>query len=370
MRWLCHTFDHERQDRRPGARRIGQAAAVTGDEVRDTWFLETNSGYLASDVDELLRRVAAELDAGRPGGPLIENATFQSTSGRRKHDRGYDIDAVDWFLGQLLRPQDHAGPGGTSADPWRDAGGVTQLVMGGVTGLAQRYPPPDVLTQEKAWKWFGEWCENVWRGFGLLPGTHLSCAPVRLFRRELRTAEQQTLASARAIWQKTTVDAGGRTFTWLTRRASSSLPDIVDISNRSSWDYHERSAKPWPYWMAPPYRATARALVDEAQVPILYTSGANYSRRACARISFPGGRWLRFLVQGTRKENAIMTAVDQAGNKIGWYRTSEQNFSWHAAPVEVTVHPAQNLTDELVLAITISAPWLASYFDYPSGGDL
>jgi hypothetical protein len=33
-------------------------------------------------VDDLLGRVAAELDAGRPAGPLIENATF-----RRMHNR-------------------------------------------------------------------------------------------------------------------------------------------------------------------------------------------------------------------------------------------------------------------------------------------
>jgi hypothetical protein len=52
-----------------------------------------------------------------------------------------------------------------------------------------------------------------------------------------------------------------------------------------------------------------------------------------------------------------MTAVDQAGNKIARYRARQ-----------ITVHPDQSLTDELVLAI-ISAPWLASYFDVPSEGD-
>jgi DivIVA domain-containing protein len=362
MRWLCHTFDHERQDRWPVARRIGQVAPVTGDEVRDTWFLDTDGGYLAPDVDELLRRVAAELDAGRPAGPLIENATFRPTSWRKKYSRGYDIDAVDWFLGQLLRLQDHAGPGGTSADPWRDVGGMTQLVLGGVSGLAQRYPPPNEPTPRQARKWFEERCENACRGFGLLPGTHLSYVPVSLFMGELRTAEQQTLASARTIWSmgKTTLSAGGRTFTRLTSRASSSLPGIVDISNRSTRDYDGHCAKSGSLG-GPSYRARAiaRALVDEAQVPILYTSGANYNSRACARISFPDGRWLRFLVQGTRKANAVMSAVDQAGNKVARYRQG----------AGIIVHPDQSLTNELVLAITISVPWLASYFDRPSEGD-
>ncbi len=50
---------------------------MNGDEVRDTWFLRSRTGYDASEVDDLLDRVATELDAGRPGGPLIENATFQ-----------------------------------------------------------------------------------------------------------------------------------------------------------------------------------------------------------------------------------------------------------------------------------------------------
>ena len=82
---------------------------MNGDEVRNTTFLTVGGfghyagyGYDASEVDVLLGRVAAELDAGRPAGPLIENAKFQT---RRK--RQYDIDAVDWFLDQLLLHERH-----------------------------------------------------------------------------------------------------------------------------------------------------------------------------------------------------------------------------------------------------------------------
>jgi hypothetical protein len=46
---------------------------VNGDEVRDTWFCPSQrlevAGYDARQVDDLVRRVAAELDAGRPAGP-------------------------------------------------------------------------------------------------------------------------------------------------------------------------------------------------------------------------------------------------------------------------------------------------------------
>ena len=48
---------------------------VNGDEVRDARFLN-GDGYDAGQVDDLLRRVAVELDAGRPAGPLIAGATF------------------------------------------------------------------------------------------------------------------------------------------------------------------------------------------------------------------------------------------------------------------------------------------------------
>ena len=57
----------------PHARPGSDTPPVNGDEVRDTWFLRSSIwrsygggfiGYAASEVDDLLRRVAAELDAG------------------------------------------------------------------------------------------------------------------------------------------------------------------------------------------------------------------------------------------------------------------------------------------------------------------
>ena len=54
------------------------------------------------EVDGLLRRIAAELDAGRPVGSLIENATVRTRNYTMAGT--YDIDAVDWFMDQLLAP--------------------------------------------------------------------------------------------------------------------------------------------------------------------------------------------------------------------------------------------------------------------------
>ena len=93
----------------------------------------------------------------------------------------------------------------------------------------------------------------------------------------------------------------------------------------------------------------------------------NHNHRACACISFPGQRWLRFFVRGTGRKNAIMTAVDQAGNRVVRYRNIGVGYMLGREKIEITVHPDRDLTDELVLAITVSAEWLIACFDTPGG---
>jgi hypothetical protein len=109
-------------------------------------------------------------------------------------------------------------------------------------------------------------------------------------------------------------------------------------------------------------RLNLGALRDETGTPILYTSGRHYNHIAGARITFPDQRWLRFPVQGSQRASATMTAVDQAGNQVARYRPAGRRA------VEITLHPEQPLTDELVLAIAISGGLLNSYFSEPSGG--
>ena len=334
---------------------------VNGDKVRDTWFLRSSIwhvdghgggfiGYAASEVDDLLRRVGAELDAGRPAGPLIENATFQ----RKLISRRYDIDAVDWFLHELLRrltPSDRAGMG---ADPWRDLP-VAQLTQRGTRSFSQE-------------------CSKAWNDFGQQPGTYLSMEHVNVRRRgwELRTGEQQALASQRGGFASDKpISVGGRSFTF-TRPGvstasllSSEALDIMEFA-ASSWRDHfgnfaaktmtssEQHGETW----------TVRGLVDETGTPVLYTSGKTYDRRAYGRVTFPDGRWLRFLVRGTKDANLIMTAVDQAGNRVARYRIGPSP----KRAIEITVHPGWKLTDELVLTIAISMGGFLSYFVTGGGG--
>jgi hypothetical protein len=132
------------------------------------------AGYRPRQVNDLRRRVAAELDAGGSARPLIENATFR----RRRHGLRYDIEAVDWFLDQFLLLPGHVEPDRIAEDPWGDLP---------VARVAQR-------TSEKYA--FELQCDSAWRDFGQLPGTHLWFGKAARRLTELRTAEEQTLASS------------------------------------------------------------------------------------------------------------------------------------------------------------------------------
>jgi hypothetical protein len=57
-----------------------------------------------------------------------------------------------------------------------------------------------------------------------------------------------------------------------------------------------------------------------------------------------------------------MTAVDQIGKSVARYRIIGKETT------EIAVNPGWKLTDELTLAIAVSAPWLDSYFQRPSLG--
>jgi len=343
---------------------------VNGDVVRGTWFLRNSwlrgrAGYPTSEVDDLLRRVAAELDADRPAGPLIENATF-----RRMHiSGGYDIDAVDWFFDQLLRRPGHADSPGISTDPWRDLA-VAQLTRSKITDAAEQPQKPRA--------YFVEECGNTWRNFGQQPGTQLRWGRagrrlLRGARYELRTAEQQTISSRDG--RRLTMPVGGRTFTYkktgvpARSTADSWPPGIAGLAARSWRDDTGHYAAETMSSREHRYQARrVDELVDETGIPILYTSGQNFDRRAYACVTFPDQRWLRFLVRGTEPWNAIMTAVDQAGNRVARYRKSTGDPPWERAEAEITVHPDRKLTDELVLAIGISAEWLETYFGSQSSG--
>src|SRR5690349_7830029 len=113
-----------------GSRARSPARPVTGDEIRDTTFLIAGVGYDVAQVDDLLRRVAAEIDADQPVEPLIEDAAFTT----RRY--GYDFQAVGWFLEQL-RLDHHRDLTGMSQDPWRDLTVTAQFTRTEIGDLAE-----------------------------------------------------------------------------------------------------------------------------------------------------------------------------------------------------------------------------------------
>jgi DivIVA domain-containing protein len=342
----------------PAARRISEAVAVNGEEIRATRFLKPrwSGGYNAPEVDELLARVAAELDAGRPAGPLIETAAFRRPM-LLVGKSFYDIDAVDWFLGQFLA-QDRLEPGGVNADPWRDLT-VTQLTR----SSASAAKASQLADRED----FSGECAGAWHAFGQLPGVHLRWERVGGGRSKLRTAEDEAVASLQNVMRGSELmiaSIGGRSFSLRkTGPASSPSPGIAEITARCFRDKRGHFAEAKHSRQQPYMRIDE--LADEAGALILYVSGAHDLGRAGTCITFPDQRWLRFLVRGTEVGNAIMTALDQAGNSVARYRIIQKGFrrGWQTS-VEITVRPGRQLTDDLALAIAISAPWLNSYFPH------
>ena len=248
---------------------------------------------------------------------------------------------------------------------------------GGPGGLAKRTGMPS---------WRGRWQhrqqetarqKEMWRGFAQQPGTHLlwvwtvnrlvACG-------ELRTAEQQAIADHRGTFRsdfggRMTVSVGGRSFTVRNKK-------LLDPSYPPSWPPGVAEVLGHPEGSSPKVTRAVRArikslreLVDELGTPVLYTTGMHFNHRAKACITFPDGRRLEFPIQGRFMVHAIMTAVDQDGNKVAQYRVPSLNP--FRQTVEIIVHPDWTLTDELVLAIAISAPWLSSYFSRPeeTGGE-
>jgi hypothetical protein len=66
---------------------------VTGNLLRSTKVMQGAWGYNVAEVGDLVARAAAEMDDGRPAGPLIENAALSRA--RFNWTSAYDVEAVD-----------------------------------------------------------------------------------------------------------------------------------------------------------------------------------------------------------------------------------------------------------------------------------
>ena len=203
-------------------------------------------------------------------------------------------------------------------------------------------------------------------GDGLL-GARLRWVRTGVLRSELRAEGRQVSASVRRRlpwtgWsgQAGIVRVGGRTFT-SQRVSQSAWPGTAATFGAGfpAAGDSEGSGRDW----------RARVLVDQFGLPVLCSGGQNCDHSAGAYIRLPGGRWFQFPVRGRNRGSAIMTALDQDGNKVALYRMVRAGGGFPALPqVEIAVHPGQRITDELLLILAVSAPWLWTYFLANSGG--
>jgi hypothetical protein len=370
-------------------------------------------GYDSAAVGELLDRVAAELDAGRPVASLIEDATFPQQQRRwqwRQFSKpwerspfgnggGYDCADVDGVLAKLRRQDDPA----ARADPWRDLLAWDYCVTSRDADDASLSAPPRrgaAAAPGPARDWpardYERACADAWRDFGLQPGTQLSLVKTGTGRGELRATGQPALVSARTGYTEfiSTVVA------YVVQQALDSPPARTFSRDGRAYGLRGVKAAQWPAVAAqisaelpdspahlprtePASRTgkqtarqdlTARkpgglySLADRTGQPVLYTSGQHLRRDPGGVVEFPGQRWLRFPVRGTRRSNAIMTAVDQAGRQVARYRIAAPHALTKWRAIEITVHPEQRLTDELILMLALTAPWISSFFRSPTEG--
>jgi hypothetical protein len=362
---------------------------VNGDEVRCLILPRAGSGYDSASVGELLDQVAAELDAGRPAAPLIAGATFPPWSGwpgwgRDPHGRkrrGYDCAAVDGVLAQLRRQDDPA----ARADPWRDLPAWHYYMARPDAGAAdpvaawRRVMAPPAARMQAA-KDYARACADAWRGFALVPGTQLSLVKTGAGRHELRDAKGHALASARSLASSVpALSRNGRTYTlgnvtkaqWPAVAAQLCARHPGSPAHLQSTPPAARAGKPAAGSRIPAARSRPTGLLslaDRTGPPVLYASGSHYDHDAGGVVEFPGQRWLRFPVRGSTPSDAIMTAVDQAGRPVARYRiTSHGAFGlWRA--IDITVHPGQPLTDELLLTLIHTAGLIIPFFNHSSGG--
>jgi DivIVA domain-containing protein len=299
-------------------------------------------GYDQGEVDAFLKEIRETfLGIRKPflTSGDVRNKQFSATVLRP----GYDRDEVDAYLNEVeLRLT--APPLGQSRgdEPAPEASRLLaqDQPAGSRTDLRprpSRHAVQQRYTQER-WK---EWDE-----FDQQPGTYLLLAWVTIARRELRSADQQTIAAM--------------TYRWYDPIRGNA--NISEIGGQFSINLESFVLRSTGY-------AQSRELVDATGTPVLYTSGMNFEHSAKASVSFPDGRSLQFPVQGTRRANAIMTAVDEAGNSVARYRIIPfSTGSLGRKSIQIAVVPGRDLTNELILALVISAPQLRSYFSVQAGG--
>jgi hypothetical protein len=304
-----------------------------GADVRNVTFLKGArwgypAGYPVEAVDDELSAAADALDHGRR--PHVGRLKRSPQSGN------YDSDAVDCFFRELEQSTSLAWKlKSTMRGAWFE-GFVTNAIWrsepregGRLNGSTPHEPPEGIrkrLEQE---------CNEEWERFPELAGTHLKLHRVGSRGFELtRTTDGLRLASCKGA-------LGGR-------------PEyITQIEVNGAIYKRNHLFLPWrPYrWMN-----------IETNATVVRGVGRNFGRRARMNLQLPDARHFWFPVRGTSPANAVMTAVDDDGDRVARYRSAR------GTGFDVVVAPHAPITMELLLVVAASSSAVSTYFHEISGG--
>jgi hypothetical protein len=114
----------------------------------------------------------------------------------------------------------------------------------------------------------------------------------------------------------------------------------------------------------------ARVTASDGLTILSFTGTKNFNRQAQAVAHLSNGQSLRFLVQGTSKRNAVMTATDDSGETVFRLRQVRNTGQGQERKkvVEVVVEPGRQITPDLLLVMATGYYNLATFFDRPGGG--
>jgi DivIVA domain-containing protein len=300
---------------------------MQGDEARSVVFQPRPWGYDPDEVEDFLSFVADELDAGRNVSQL--NPTFSTNSGKAQ----YDVDAVDWFVARLRI--DSTSLGGVPGEPWSSP-------MANYATWPVAEDPPHSHGQLAGW--LVRHYDEEWTRFPDLQGAHLQWAATRLGNRELSTSDGEVIAIVSQHFGR----AGP--YGVLRVETQSDRYDLRHLGKRKDCRCE---------------------LIDTSGRPKFTLTGYNFLWRAKAEISdwSSAGATLRFPARGSRRSNAVMTATDlPSGQRLAKFRSQLRPVGVTALltpPIDVVVHPAVELSPQVVLMIAMTAPFVRTFFDTP-----
>jgi hypothetical protein len=294
----------------------------------------TGNGYEREPVQDLLRRIAMDLDAGRCPVGLIESARLPEAK------KGYRTGPVDLLLDEIRTQNDEA----ASADPWQPL---------------------------RVYSWVNNWSKVAWeRGVPELnreqvsllesQGTSLTTSGGAFVRCDLKLADQVVARMQRG---GLTLCRADREIVYLERRVepAQAPPALVDVCVGDIFYRYQSGPRPsrdaWG-------RKDVYELVDEAAGKVvLWRVGQHYPGYDSGLIVFPDRQWLRFPVMRAewKGRRAVMTAVDQKGRRLVRYGSLKGRDIIH-------LNPSRDLDNALLATICLTVSWRGRCLTEGGGG--